>query len=135
MGHTSTDFTGVGWAFPAGVDHTGSIAMAGDEAVIEQSIALIIGTAPGERPMRPQFGCAIHDFVFAPADVTTAGAIAYEVRAALAQWEPRIDVLEVEVLMDPDDGATLYVDVSYRIRATSSRRNLVFPFYTIPGEG
>lgn len=134
MAARASDFTGVGWSLPTRVDGTGSITLVGGEAEIEQSIALIIGTAPGERPMRPAFGCAIHDFVFAPADVTTAGAIAYEVRASLLQWEPRIDVVDVEVLVDPEDQATLYVDVSYRIRATNSRRNLVFPFYTIPGE-
>ena len=135
MSLARTDFTGVGWAFPVRAEPTGAIAMVGGEQEIEQSIGLIIGTAPGERPMRPEFGCAIHDYVFAPADVTTAAAIAYEVRAALLRWEPRIEVVDVEVLVDPDDLGTLYVDVAYRTRATNSSRNLVFPFYTIPAEG
>ena len=134
MQDARADFTGVGWAFPVHTDATGAIALVGGDAELEQSIALIVGTAPGERPMRPEFGCAIHDYVFAPADVTTAAAIAYEVRAALVRWEPRIEVGDVEVLVDPEEHGTLYVDVAYRAKSTNSPRNLVFPFYTIPAE-
>ena len=68
-----------------------------DEREIEEAIRLILGTAYGERPMRPEFGCAIHDFVFADADAATAGRIAYEVRALAARWEPRIEVDDVDV--------------------------------------
>ena len=73
------------------------MALVDCDAEIEQAIAIILGTAPGERPMRPEFGCGIHDFVFAPADPTTAGLVAYEVRNALGRWEPRIDVVDVTV--------------------------------------
>jgi len=95
---------------------------------------LILGTAYGERPMRPEFGCGIHDYVFASADATTAGRIAWEVRASLERWEPRVDVMDVTVTSDPLEQATLYIDITYALRGRNDPRNLVFPFYTIPGE-
>jgi uncharacterized protein len=128
------EFIGAGWAFPLRTDATGSIALVAREREIQESIRLILGTAYGERPMRPEFGCAIHDYVFAPADATTGGQIAYEVRLSLERWEPRIDVLAVEVDTDPDDDATLWIDIRYEHRGTNDPRNLVFPFYVIPAE-
>ena len=130
----SEEFVGAGWAFPLRTDATGGIALVRRERELEESIRLILGTAYGERPMRPEFGCAIHDYVFAPADATTAGSIAYEVRASLDRWEPRIDVIDVKVTAEPSDGSTLYVDISYSVRGTNDPRNLVFPFYVIPTE-
>lgn len=130
----SQRFVGTGWAFPLRTDATGGVALVGDEAEIETSIRLILGTTPGERPMRPEFGCAIHDHVFAPADANTAGQITFEVRAALEQWEPRIDVADVTVRFDQADAGTLYIDVRYVVRGTNDPRNLVFPFYVIPTE-
>jgi phage baseplate assembly protein W len=129
------EFVGAGWAFfPMRTDVTGRIVLVGHTQEIEESIRLILSTAPGERPMRPDFGCAIHDFVFAPADAATAGQIAFEVRAALDRWEPRIDVLEVRVEFDTGDVGTLHIQIGYRIRGTNDPRNLVFPFYVIPAE-
>ena len=132
----SEQFIGRGWAFPLRVDSTGGIALVWREQEIEEAIRLILGTSPGERPMRPEFGCAIHDFVFAPANATTAGLIGYEVRQSLERWEPRIDVQDVEVTVaDADaDAGTLYIDIRYCLRGTNDPRNLVFPFYVIPGE-
>ncbi|GLZ42714.1 GPW/gp25 family protein [Actinokineospora sp. NBRC 105648] len=131
----SERFIGRGWAFPGGVGPTGGIAMVEHEREIEQAIRLILGTAPGERPMRPEFGCGIHDFVFAPSDGATAGRIAAEVRAALERWEPRITVSDVLVSFDTADAGVLYIDIRYTIRARNDPRNLVFPFYTIPDPG
>jgi uncharacterized protein len=125
-------FIGAGWQFPLRTDRTGSIALVTREREIEESIRLILATAPGERPMRPEFGCAIHDFVFAPADAATAGQLAFEVRAALDSWEPRIDLIDVHVRFDAVEQGTLYIDVHYAIRGTNDPRNLVFPFYVIP---
>ncbi|MDQ2584403.1 baseplate protein [Saccharothrix yanglingensis] len=102
---------------------------------IAEAIRLVLGTAPGERPMRPEFGCGIHEHVFAAADGTTAGHVAREVRAALERWEPRVEVDEVAVAFDSVDVGTLYIDVRYTVRTTNDQRNLVFPFYTIPAEG
>jgi len=126
-------FIGRGWAFPLRVDQTGGIALVSREQEIEEAIRLILGTAPGERPMRPEFGCRIHEFLFASADGETADAISGEVTSALRQWEPRIDVRDVVVTIDAKDPALLYIDIRYSIRATNDRRNLVFPFYVIPG--
>jgi Bacteriophage baseplate protein W len=131
----SEEFIGSGWAFPLRVDAAGGIAMVSREREIEEAIRLILGTAYGERPHRPEFGCAIHDYVFAPADASTAGRIAYEVEVSLDRWEPRIDVQSVEVTFDHQDASTLYINISYAIRGGNDPRNLVFPFYVIPAEG
>lgn len=125
-------FIGNGWAFPLRVDATGGIALVSRDREITEAIRLILATAPGERPMRPEFGCGVHDYVFAPADENTAGRIAFEVRSALDRWEPRIDVADVVVGFDDEDAGVLYIDVRYAIRGTNDPRNLVFPFYVIP---
>lgn len=127
-------FTGRGIAYPMGVDHTGRLALSGHRDAIAESIRLILGTSPGERPMRPEFGCNIHEHVFEPADATTEGVLAFEVENALRRWEPRIDVQTVEVTAAPDNASLLYIDIAYAIRDTNDRRNLVFPFYVIPSE-
>ncbi len=128
------DFVGAGWAFPVTTDATGGIALAVREREIEQAISLVLQTSPGERPMRPEFGCRVSDYVFGPANASTSGMIAYEVRRALDRWEPRIDVEDVTVSFDASDLGRLYVDVRYVIRSTNDVRNLVFPFYVIPTE-
>lgn len=128
------DFIGRGWSFPVRTDSTGNVALSAGAQDIDEAVRIILGTAPGERPMRPSFGCGIQDLVFAPVDAALAGRIAYEVRASLERWEPRIEVEEVEVTVDDDDPSVLYIELGYLVRATSDKRNLVFPFYTIPGE-
>ncbi|MFI9269963.1 GPW/gp25 family protein [Kitasatospora sp. NPDC052896] len=125
-------FIGSGWAFPPRLDATGAIALVGGEQEIAEAIRLVLATAPGERPMRPEFGCGIHDYVFAPADAGTAGRICYEVRRALDRWEPRITVDTVDVAFDSVDNGTLYIDIRYTVRGTNNPRSLVFPFYVIP---
>jgi len=131
----SDRFIGRGWGFPMRVGPTGGIGMVEREQEIEEAIRLVLGTAPGERPMRPEFGCGIHDYVFAGADGATAGRIAHEVRIALERWEPRIEVTDVVIAFDSVAIGTLYLDVHYTVRSTNDRRNLVFPFYTIPSDG
>lgn len=128
------EFVGRGWGFPLRTDANGSIALVADEREIEEAIRLVLATSPGERPMRPEFGCRIHEYVFAPVSASTAGALSYEVRRSLDRWEPRITVESVDVSYDAEDRAVVYIDISYRINGTNSPRNLVFPFYTIPAE-
>jgi phage baseplate assembly protein W len=130
----SEEFIGNGWAFPLRTDATGSVALVSREREIEESIRLILGTSPGERPMRPEFGCRVHDYVFAPADAETASRIATDVRIALERWEPRIELQGVSVAPDPDDQTVLYIDVRYSLGTSNDPRNLVFPFYVIPAE-
>jgi phage baseplate assembly protein W len=129
------EFIGAGWAFPLRADRAGRIALVSGPREVEESIRLVLGTAFGERPMRPEFGCAIHDLVFDPADASLAGLIAYEVKASLVRWEPRIEVVDVEVTFDPAQPTVAYIDVRYRLRRENDPRNLVFPFYFIPDEG
>jgi phage baseplate assembly protein W len=128
------EFIGKGWASPIRTDATGSIALVSGDRELQEAIRLILGTVPGERPMRPEFGCRIHDFVFASVNATTEGRVAYEVKIALNRWEPRITVEDVVVTHDPEREGTLFIDISYVERETNDPRNLVFPFYVIPAE-
>ena len=130
----AADFIGAGWSFPLNVDATSRVALATQSREIEQAIEIILRTSPGERPMRPEFGCRIQDHLFSPTNATTAAAIASDVRAALDRWEPRIDVEDVRVGFDQAELGTFYIDVVYVIRGDNDERNLVFPFYVIPDE-
>jgi phage baseplate assembly protein W len=131
----SDRFVGRGWAFPVRADPvTGGIATVGGDREIAESIRLILGTSYGERPMRPEFGCAINDFIFASADATTAGRIGYEVRVSLNRWEPRIRVVDVVVTLNEDDVSRFDIEIWYVTRSDNDPRNLVFPFYVIPEE-
>jgi phage baseplate assembly protein W len=129
-----TEIIGSGLAFPLQVDRRGGIALARDEQDIDQAIQLILGTAPGERPMRPEFGCGVHDFVFDSIDANTVGRMEEAIREALDRWEPRIQVQTVEFDLSQADDGLLTIDIGYRVRATSTERNLVYPFYVIPAE-
>jgi phage baseplate assembly protein W len=130
-----SDFIGAGWTYPVGVTHgTHRIALSTGHARIEQSIRIILGTAPGERPMRPEFGCRIHDLAFAPLDTRTIVAVERHVRESLRHWEPRIDVRGVLATIAPGLTGRLNISIDYLVRDTNSVRNLVFPFYTL-GEG
>jgi uncharacterized protein len=129
-----TEIIGSGLAFPLQVDRRGGIALARDETDIEQAIELILGTAPGERPMRPEFGCGVHDFVFDSIDASTIGKMENAIRDALDHWEPRIVVETVEFDLSDVDEGRLMIDIGYRIRVTNTIRNLVYPFYVIPAE-
>lgn len=127
---------GRGWTFPVGVSGSGGIALATGRDDVEQAIRIILGTAPGERAMRPDFGCRIHDLVFAPTTGETIGLAKHYVEEALGWWEPRIEVRDVEVEADASDGlaARLYVSIYYEVRATKDERTLVYPFYLIHDE-
>jgi len=129
-----TEIIGSGLAFPLQVDRRGGIALARDETDIEQAIELILATAPGERPMRPEFGCGVHDFVFDTIDASTVGKMEQAIRDALDRWEPRVFVETVEFNLDEVADGRLIIDIGYRVRATNTMRNLVYPFYVIPAE-
>jgi phage baseplate assembly protein W len=129
-----TNPLGSGWAFPMGVDARGRIALAHYERDVEEAIHMILLTPKGQRVMRPDFGCRIHELIFAPNDATTAGLATYYVEDALGMWEPRIRVLEVNAQPDPTNSGRLLIDIRYEIKANHDRRSLVFPFYRIPGE-
>jgi phage baseplate assembly protein W len=130
----SGQFIGAGWAFPLTTDATGSIALVTADREIAGAIWLVLATSPGERPMRPEFGSRLADYVFAPANATTAGQLANEVRVALERWEPRIEVGDVSIGFGDIAGGVVYLDVHYQVRGDNDPRNLVFPFYIIPEE-
>jgi phage baseplate assembly protein W len=128
------DVVGSGWAFPPTVDARGRIALARQERDVEEAIRMILLTPIGQRVMRPEFGCRIHDLIFAPNEATTTGLARYYVQDALEMWEPRIDVREILVAPDPLNTGRLLIEIRYEIKATHDERALVFPFYRIPGE-
>jgi phage baseplate assembly protein W len=132
MADGTTALIGRGWAFPLGVDVKGGILVVGGIEEIEQAIHLILATTPGERPMRPEFGCNLADFVFEPMEPTTFGRIAFSVEEAMRRWEPRIVVDDVSVRPDPDREECVLIELQYRIRESYDRRSLVVPFYIIP---
>jgi Bacteriophage baseplate protein W len=126
-------FLGVGWQFPVGTDAQDEaqqrFALAAYEESIRQSIRIILSTAKGERVMRPDFGCAIHELVFAPNDAATGSMAEHFVREALLLWEPRIEVLQVQAVAFGAQEEELRISVDYRVRTTDNRFNLVYPFY------
>ena len=129
-----TELLGTGLSFPLAVDRRGGIALATGETDVDQAIEIILSTAPGERPMRPEFGCGVHDFVFDTIDAATIGRLETEVRRALDRWEPRIVLEEVEFDLSRVLDGQLLINIGYRLRATNHKRNLVYPFYVIPDE-
>lgn len=128
------DFVGAGWALPATVNARGGVTLLRGTDELDAALRMIIETAPGERVMRPDFGCRIWDHVFDTTDATTLGAMTHAVREAVVRWEPRVDLEDVVVTVDPDAPSVVRITVSYRVKATNDRRNLVHPFYVIPQE-
>jgi phage baseplate assembly protein W len=128
------DLVGRGWAFPPALDQRGQIALVDGPTEIEQAIRIVLYTAPGQRVMRPEFGCRLHELVFAPNNSQTAGLAERYVREALGRWEPRIDLDQVRAMPDELNRALLTIEIKYRIKATHSSRSLVYPFYLLPEE-
>lgn len=129
------DFVGRGIAWPLGVDETGSIATSAGTDGIASALRMILSTAPGERTMRPEFGCRIWNLLFEPINANTMGLMADAVRQAVGQWEPRIELDDVRVEPDSTAEGKVVIFLDYHTKATNDRRNLVFPFYVIPLEG
>jgi phage baseplate assembly protein W len=127
----SPPFLGKGWAFPVCPD-AGQTATAAFEEDVRQAILIILGTDPGERVMRPDFGAGLSAFVFEPLNPSTLESLRQRVHDSLVDWEPRIDVEKVAVTAVPSDGKAL-IDIQYRVRATNSHHNLVYPFYLEEG--
>jgi len=125
---------GFGLSFPLGVDQRGAIALVGGESDIAQAISIILATAPGERPMRPDFGCAVHEHVFDVLDASAFGSIENAVRKAIERWEPRATVVAVDFDLDRQAEGRLDIVLTYEIPEVPGVRNLVHPFYVIPEE-
>jgi Bacteriophage baseplate protein W len=128
------EFLGTGWTFPIGGGHDGKIALAEYDDSIRQSILIILNTSFGERIMRPDFGCGIHDFVFATLDTTSLARIERSVREALTLWEPRIEIEKVDLSTETVGDGKLNINIEYSVRTTNTRYNLVYPFYLTEAE-
>jgi phage baseplate assembly protein W len=143
----SKEFLGRGWKFPVAVNPTtGRIAMSEYEEDIKESIRIILATAPGERLMRPDFGCGIHDLVFSTISRITVGLFESRLREAITKWEPRVDILKLDIsTRDAANGkfeterdarsGKLFIKLACRVRDTNTEFNLVFPFYLNEGAG
>ncbi len=129
----SREFLGVGWKFPLQVNSRGAIASSRREQSIEEAVYMILSTARGERVMLPDFGCGIHEIVFAPNNPAVVTRVVDAVRRALVTWEPRIDVLSVDAQTSEAEANLLIIRVNYRVRANNTIENLVYPFYITEG--
>ena len=129
------DYIGAGWAFPLRTNTRGGIALVRREQELEEAMRLILATYPGERPMRPEFGSRVRDWVFRGSDTDSISGLSLEVRTSILRWEPRVEVKNVRVTRDGDAGNKLLINIEYQPLDTNDRRNLVFPFYTIPEDG
>ena len=126
---SATAFSGVGWQFPLALSPDGRVTRTAESGSVRQSIWTILSTSPGERVMLPNFGCGIYDQVFSPAGGATYGQLREAVVQALVAWEPRIDVIGVDVSPSPDRNEVLLISIRYLLKTTNSRFNLVYPFY------
>jgi phage baseplate assembly protein W len=126
---TAGSFLGKGWRFPVDVNRNGGVAVSAGEDLIRESIAIVLGTAPGERVMRPQFGCDIHELLFAPNNANTAGLAAHYCVEALTKWEPRIADVEADADPSRDEPNKLLIHIRYKVRQTGTTHNMVYPFY------
>lgn len=123
------DFLGKGWKFPIDVGSKGGMELSGFEDDVREAIWIILGTSKGERAMRPDFGCGIHDLVFSTVNTESMGMIKERIRESLTLWEPRIDIKKIEISQDEQDAGKLLINLDYQIRATNNEFNLVYPFY------
>lgn len=130
----TTDIIGKGWAFPPQIGAQGGVSLASEFNEIEQAMKIILLTSPGQRVMRPTFGCRIQELLFAPNNAATAAKAARFTEDALEMWEPRIKVTDVNVFSDPYQDGRLIIEVRYHLKSTNDKRSLVFPFYLIPEE-
>jgi uncharacterized protein len=133
MARTGKEFLGTGWKFPVRTDGLRRIVFSSEEEDIKEAIWIILSTAKGERVMRPDFGCGIHDLIFAPMSAATMARVEADTRQALTEYEPRIDVINVSVSAGDADNGKLLINIDYRVRATNCQFNLVFPFYLKEG--
>lgn len=126
---SARSFLGKGWRYPVDLNRNGGVATSAHEDLVRESIAIILGTAPGERVMRPAFGCEIHDLLFAPNNANTAGLAAHYCVESLTKWEPRIADVEADANPSQDEPNKLLIHIRFKVRATGTSHNMVYPFY------
>lgn len=129
MSQKSQAFLGSGLSFPLRTDARGQVALVSGAEDVEQSIRIILGTRPGERVMRPNFGCRAQELLFEPRSAATASLMQEYIHQALRMWEPRIEVRSVNVNFDDSNPGALLAEIEYSIKATHDTRSIVYPFY------
>jgi phage baseplate assembly protein W len=127
------EFLGIGWKYPVSVEADGSISSSSYEENIRESILLILGTAKGERLMRPEFGCSIHEYAYGTMDTLTRRKIENAVYEALVDWEPRIEVNEIKIFTEKALEGKILINIDYKVRRSNTQVNLVYPFYLKEG--
>jgi len=127
------EFLGIGWKFLIKLDSSGKFKLSKYEEDIEESIRIILGTIPGERVMRPEFGCGIYEYVFSTINISNLALIEEEVKKALTLYEPRIEIIKIKASADTNREGLVLIDIEYRVISTNTRQNLVYPFYLIEG--
>jgi uncharacterized protein len=125
----ANDFIGKGWRFPLLPDVTGGLGYIEGDANVEQSLRILLLTDLGQRVMRSDFGCKAPRLVFSPGSVQYLGLLETTVREAVRDWEPRVELEDVRAEADIEDETRVVVSISYKVRRTNTRANLVFPFY------
>ena len=125
---------GKGWGFPVSVDVAGSIGYSGYEKSIEESIRILLGTTPGERLMRPDYGCAINEIVFSPNSPRTITQAVRYIEDAIVRWEPRVILKEVTGEVDHHNPVRVNIHIEYEIRSVNTFFNMVYPFHLERGE-
>ncbi len=133
MSIVERDYLGTGWQFPVRPNRRGEIEQSSGVDDIEGAIRIVLGTAKGERIMRPEFGCGIHEYVFTSMNATVRTLIETAVEDALVKWEPRIEVSNVEAPQTVRDDGVLPIRLDYRVRQSNTEHNLVYPFYLTEG--
>lgn len=126
-------FLGSGWTFPIAINDRGGVTLSSEVHKIRESIHIILSTAKGERVMLPEFGCDLQEFVFSAINTSTVTMIKSAVEEALIRWEPRIEVSGIDVSTARMHEGILTIHVHYKVRATNTEHNLVYPFYLKPG--
>lgn len=126
-------FLGSGWTFPIAINDRGGVTLSREVHKIRESIHIILSTAKGERVMLPEFGCDLQEFVFSAINTSTVTMIKSAVEEALIRWEPRIEVSGIDVSTARMHEGILTIHVRYKVRATNTEHNLVYPFYLKPG--
>ena len=127
------EFLGIGWKFPIKLDSSGKFKLSKYEEDIEESIRIILGTIPGERVMRPEFGCGIYEYIFSTINISNLALIEEEVKKALTLYEPRIEIIKIKASADTNREGLVLIEIGYRVISTNTRQNLVYPFYLTEG--
>ena len=131
---TSKSFLGRGWGFPPEFNRaTKAVNMLEDEADIKSSLEILLSTRLGERVMVPDYGCNLDELLFKPLTLTLKTFVIDLIKTAILYYEPRIDLNKIAIDPTDEPEGVLLINLDYTVRATNSRKNMVYPFYKAEG--